>query len=29
VERYTLAEVIRNNTGLHGNEVHNDAFKVH
>lgn len=28
VERNTLAEVIRNNTGLAKNEVHNDAFKV-
>jgi hypothetical protein len=28
VERYTLAELIRNNTGLDRNEVHNDAFKV-
>jgi hypothetical protein len=28
VERYTLAELIRNNTGLDRNGVPNDAFKV-
>jgi hypothetical protein len=28
VERYTLADLIRNNTALDRNEVHNDAFRV-